>query len=53
MKLPWKKIWADFDKWCETVEEIHCNECHRLQTDFPEWADQQQKIEQLVRKAMK
>ena len=43
----WHEIWAKLDMWLAPFE-CECAECHQLLQDFPEWSDQQDKIEQFV-----
>lgn len=47
-KVNWRRIWADFDKWCQTYLNEKCSSCGRLHHEFPDWPDQKRKIQRLV-----
>lgn len=52
MKINWKKVWRDLEKWIQEREASaeRCNCCGRrnVMEVFPEWEEQQDKIQELV-----
>jgi hypothetical protein len=53
--LPWKRIWNEFDKEIERLENgSKCEECKRIVKDeFPDWDEQKQMIQRIVTKYLK
>lgn len=53
-KLNWKLVWEQFDQWASSREDNkRCKTCGESTTDFPEWGEQQKKIQQLVDKQLR
>lgn len=50
--INWCNIWKTIDSWLEPFE-CECEKCHRSLKDYPEWPDQQDKIESLVNTQLK
>jgi len=43
----WAKVWERFDHWCN-LRDRKCSKCGRSVKDYPDWTEQQKKIEKLV-----
>lgn len=50
MKINWERIWIDFDNWLSDFGRESCPSCGKLKKDYPDWTEQQKKIQQLVNK---
>ena len=47
--VDWKKLWCDFSEWLSELEDIPgCKECGSMNSCFPEWDEQEAKIQKLV-----
>jgi hypothetical protein len=48
-KIDWKKVWIKFDEWISTKgKSTRCKTCDHSESNFPDWEEQQRKIQQLV-----
>ena len=48
MKINWKKVWKDFDKWLDKYRN-ECPHCKHIE-DSPEWDLQQAAIQRIINK---
>lgn len=52
-KISWIRVWDNFEKWMiEREDSGYCSKCGHL-TDYPEWEEQQKKIQQLVSRQLR
>jgi len=47
-KVDWIKLWKAFNSWISKREECPCPKCGASKYRYPEWDEQQKKIQQLV-----
>lgn len=53
MKINWQKVWLAFDQWTESRDSKTCKTCHHTTHEYPDWDEQQRKIERLVNAQMR
>jgi hypothetical protein len=53
MKINWGEILTEFDNWLSDFGRESCPTCNKLIKDYPDWVEQQKKIQQLVNKQLK
>ena len=53
MRIDWQQLWDEFDDWAQEDRSKHCGKCGHTERNYPEWEDQQKKIEKLVSRALK
>lgn len=46
-KIDWKRIWSDFHDWLNELE-IVCEHCGSSDDCYPDWDEQEMKIQELV-----
>lgn len=49
-RIDWKRVWKDFDSWCESRQGDLCPECKRNRGEYPDWEEQMRRIQKLVNK---
>ena len=53
MRIDWDKVWNNFEKWMVKREENGlCFDCGHM-TDFPDWEEQQKRIQQIVNRQLR
>jgi hypothetical protein len=50
--INWHEVWQQFDNWLSPFE-CRCVKCNRFLLDYPEWPDQQSKIEQFIEEQLR
>lgn len=54
MKIDWKQVWDNFDKWYENKDKLlKCSKCGQCSTATPEWGVQMKQIQKVVNKQLK
>ncbi len=53
--MDWKLIWRELEDWVADCgsERNECSVCGHVKRHFPDWEEQQKKIEQLVKKHLR
>lgn len=46
--INWGKLWDSFERWLATDRRTCCPRCDYIEKNYPEWEDQQRKIQRLV-----
>jgi len=48
MRIDWERVWKGFERWLKNREDGVCSKCNHMLSDYPDWEEQQKKIQQLV-----
>lgn len=51
-KIDWEKIWKKFNNWIDRRDAPTCPKCGCSNYNYPEWDEQQKKIQQLINKQL-
>lgn len=52
MKIDWDKVWNNFEKWIQSREDS-CSFCGHSLINYPDWEEQQGRIQQIVNRQLR